>query len=141
VKIAGLSSCLWYNDESELCGAYAYGRSTHRIRLEQGRKRIVRGLRQTQENWSVLILDHHEAYISWEEYEVHHVIGHRWSPESGCVWQPDLTGRTIDGQPRSRSLATALLRARFASGFRYVQLHHLLGHDLSMSGGELLRVF
>jgi mandelamide amidase len=27
-------------------GAYAYGRSTHRIRLEQGRKRIVRGLRQ-----------------------------------------------------------------------------------------------
>jgi hypothetical protein len=33
--------------------------------------------------------------------------------------------------PRSRSLATALLRARFASGFRYVQLHHLPGHDLS----------
>lgn len=50
-------------------GAYAYGRSTHRIRLEQGRKRIVRGLRQTQENWSVLILDHHEGYISWAEYE------------------------------------------------------------------------
>ena len=50
-------------------GAYAYGRSTHRIRLEQGRKRIVRGLRQTQENWSVLILDHHEGYISWTEYE------------------------------------------------------------------------
>jgi DNA invertase Pin-like site-specific DNA recombinase len=50
-------------------GAYAYGRSTHRIRLEQGRKQIVRGLRQTQENWSVLILDHHEGYISWVEYE------------------------------------------------------------------------
>jgi hypothetical protein len=40
------------------------------------------------------------------------------------------TGRTIDGRPRSRSHAAALLRARFASGFRYVQLHrHLLGHD------------
>jgi DNA invertase Pin-like site-specific DNA recombinase len=50
-------------------GTYAYGRSTHRIRLEQGRKRIVRGLRQPQENWSVLILDHHEGYISWAEYE------------------------------------------------------------------------
>lgn len=50
-------------------GAYAYGRSTHRIRLEQGRKRIMRGVRQTQENWSVLILDHHEGYISWAEYE------------------------------------------------------------------------
>jgi DNA invertase Pin-like site-specific DNA recombinase len=50
-------------------GAYAYGRSTHRIRLERGRKRIVRGLRQTQENWSVLVRDHHEGYISWAEYE------------------------------------------------------------------------
>lgn len=50
-------------------GAYAYGRSTHRIRLEQGRKRIVRGLRQTQENWSVLIHDHHDGYMSWAEYE------------------------------------------------------------------------
>jgi DNA invertase Pin-like site-specific DNA recombinase len=50
-------------------GAYAYGRSTHRIRLEQGRKRIVRGHRQARENWSVLILDHHEGYISWVEYE------------------------------------------------------------------------
>jgi hypothetical protein len=29
----------------------------------------MRGLRQTQENWSVLILDHHEGYISWAEYE------------------------------------------------------------------------
>ena len=50
-------------------GAYAYGRSTHRIRLERGRKRIVRGLKQPQENWSVLIRDHHEGYISWAEYE------------------------------------------------------------------------
>jgi DNA invertase Pin-like site-specific DNA recombinase len=50
-------------------GAYAYGRSTHRIRLEQGRKRIVRGHRQARENWSVLILGHHEGYISWVEYE------------------------------------------------------------------------
>jgi hypothetical protein len=30
-------------------------------------------------------------------------------PESGCVWQPNLTGRTIDDRPRSRSLATAWL--------------------------------
>jgi hypothetical protein len=41
-------------------------------------------------------------------------------PRIRLVSQPDPTGRTIDGRPRSRSLATALLRARFASGFRYV---------------------
>src|SRR5215475_7359461 len=57
-------------------GAYVHGRSTHRIRLEQGRKRIVRGLRQTQENWSVLILDHHEGYISCPTLTVSgHIVG------------------------------------------------------------------
>jgi len=50
-------------------GAYSWGRTTHRVRLEQGRKRIVRGHRQAREEWSVLLLDHHEGYISWEQYE------------------------------------------------------------------------
>jgi hypothetical protein len=50
-------------------GAYAYGRSTHRVRLEDGRKRVVRGQRQAREDWSVLLFDRHEGYISWTEYE------------------------------------------------------------------------
>ena len=50
-------------------GAYAYGRSTHRVRLEDGRKRVVRGQRQAREDWSVLLVDRHEGYISWTEYE------------------------------------------------------------------------
>lgn len=50
-------------------GAYAYGRTTHRTRIEDGRKRVVRGCRVARQDWSVLILDHHEGYISWNEYE------------------------------------------------------------------------
>ena len=50
-------------------GAYSYGRTTQRLRLEEGRKRIVRGHKQAREEWSVLLLDHHEGYISWEQYE------------------------------------------------------------------------
>jgi DNA invertase Pin-like site-specific DNA recombinase len=50
-------------------GAYAYGRSTHSVRLEDGRKRVVRGQRQAREDWSVLLFDRHEGYISWTEYE------------------------------------------------------------------------
>ena len=50
-------------------GAYSWGRTTHRVRLEEGRKRIVGGHRQAREGWSVLLVDHHEGYISWEQYE------------------------------------------------------------------------
>ena len=47
-------------------GAYAFGR---RITIEDGRKRIVRGFRKERGEWEALILDHHEGYISWAEFE------------------------------------------------------------------------
>ena len=49
-------------------GVYAYGRSRVTVRLEQGRKRIVRRKHQREE-WAVFLRDHHEGYISWAEYE------------------------------------------------------------------------
>jgi DNA invertase Pin-like site-specific DNA recombinase len=45
-------------------GAYAYGRSISKTRIENGRKRILRGLRVERAEWDVLIRDHHEGYIS-----------------------------------------------------------------------------
>jgi hypothetical protein len=62
-------------------------------------------------------------------------VGHPVVPRIRLVSQPAPTGRTIDGRPRGRSLATALLPVRFASGFRYVQLHYLLGHDPPRAAG------
>lgn len=50
-------------------GAYAFGRTETRIRLEAGRKRTVRGHRRPQEDWQVLIQAHHEGYIDWPTYE------------------------------------------------------------------------
>jgi len=50
-------------------GAYAFGRTCSQVRVEAGRKLIKRGVRRTQEAWEVLIRDHHEGYISWEDYE------------------------------------------------------------------------
>src|SRR4029453_12055769 len=50
-------------------GAYAYGRSTHSVRLEDGSERVVRGQRQAREDWSVLLVYRHEGYIAWTEYE------------------------------------------------------------------------
>jgi DNA invertase Pin-like site-specific DNA recombinase len=50
-------------------GAYVFGRTGSRVTIEGGRKRIVRGFRKDRNEWEALILDHHEGYISWAEFE------------------------------------------------------------------------
>lgn len=49
-------------------GAYAYGRSGVRSRLVGGRPVRTRAKKPMNE-WKVLIVDHHEGYISWERFE------------------------------------------------------------------------
>lgn len=50
-------------------GAYVFGRTGSRTVIEDGRKRVIQGLRKPQEDWDVLIQDHHDGYISWGVYE------------------------------------------------------------------------
>jgi len=50
-------------------GAYAYGRTNARTRIENGRKHIVAGNRLEQKDWKVLLEDHHAGYISWPDYQ------------------------------------------------------------------------
>lgn len=49
-------------------GAYAYGRTSVRTRVENGRARKTQGHRRPMEKWPVLIQDHHPGYISWEDF-------------------------------------------------------------------------
>lgn len=50
-------------------GAYVYGRTETRVRIEAGRKHLVRGHRRDREHWQVLIHEHHDGYIDWPTYE------------------------------------------------------------------------
>jgi len=50
-------------------GAYAFGRRAGRVAIEDGQKRVVRTIRRDWREWEVLIHDHHEGYISWDEFE------------------------------------------------------------------------
>ncbi len=50
-------------------GAYVFGRTGSQIRLDGGRKLITRSVRRPQKEWEVLIRDHHDGYISWDDYE------------------------------------------------------------------------
>ncbi len=49
-------------------GAYAFGRTTRRVTLDKGRKRIEKQRISRPEEWAVLIQEHHEAFIAWSEY-------------------------------------------------------------------------
>src|SRR5438477_333877 len=49
--------------------AYAFGRRTARVTIENGRKRVIRSMQRDWRSWEVLIRDHHEGYISWAEFE------------------------------------------------------------------------
>jgi hypothetical protein len=50
-------------------GGYAFGKTEARTRVIGGRARKTIGHFKPVENWTVLIRDHHSAYISWEKYE------------------------------------------------------------------------
>jgi len=50
-------------------GAFVYGRTRTKARWEDGRLRKQSGQRVPQEEWEVLIPDHHPGYITWKEYE------------------------------------------------------------------------
>ena len=50
-------------------GAYVFGRTGSRTVIEDGRKRVIQGLRKPQKDWDVLIHDHHDGYIDWDIYQ------------------------------------------------------------------------
>jgi hypothetical protein len=49
-------------------GAFAYGKTTSRTTVVDGRPKKTRGHRVPMPKWRVLIKDHHEPYISWKDY-------------------------------------------------------------------------
>jgi DNA invertase Pin-like site-specific DNA recombinase len=50
-------------------GAYVFGRTGSRTTIENGRKRILRGYRKDRSDWAVLLVEHHEGYLSWADFE------------------------------------------------------------------------
>ncbi|MCZ0964584.1 recombinase family protein, partial [Paracoccus benzoatiresistens] len=50
-------------------GVYVYGKSEKRTSIVEGRARRSYGHSKPVGTWDVFIRDHHEGYISWEDYE------------------------------------------------------------------------
>jgi DNA invertase Pin-like site-specific DNA recombinase len=72
-------------------GAYAFGRTTSRVSVVDGRKCIRRGVHRPMSEWDVLIKDHHAAYITWDEFErnlkaiAHNATGMSSAPTRGAA--------------------------------------------------------
>jgi hypothetical protein len=111
-------------------GAYVFGRTGSRVRFEEGRKVITRGVARRRDEWEVLIRDHHDGYISWEEYErnqrtiagnanmkgaIVRLDNNKYSVASRAVGRPvDVIGISLDldGRPKliQTAMATRLMR-------------------------------
>jgi len=50
-------------------GTYCYGKSENRTTIVDGRARKSYGHRKPLYQWDVLIHDHHDGYITWEQFE------------------------------------------------------------------------
>ena len=51
-------------------GAYAYGRRRQETVIDNGRKRVRRGIaKHNPQDWTVLLRDHHDGYITWDQFE------------------------------------------------------------------------
>jgi hypothetical protein len=63
-------STVWHMLKNPVyAGAYAFGRRSVRVTIENGRKRVSRSIQPSWQDWDVLIRDHHDGYISWADYE------------------------------------------------------------------------
>lgn len=83
-------------------GAYAYGKTSPRTRFVDGRARKTRGHPVAREQWKVLIQDHHEGYITWDEY---------LSIEQTIACNTTQRGVVRTGAPRAgKALLSGLLR-------------------------------
>lgn len=96
-------------------GAYVFGRTATRTRVEDGRKVMTHGVARRREDWAVLIRDHHDGYISWEEYDRNQAM---------IAGNANMKGSMVVGAVRNGSgLLVGLLRCGRCGGKLKV-LHH-----------------
>src|SRR5215472_10070812 len=97
-------------------GAYAFGRTEARTKVVAGRPRQTAGHQKPQEQWTVLIRDHHPGYISWEQFELN---------EKALAENAHMKSRM--GRQRGRggpSLLVGLLRCRRCGHMLRVQYNN-----------------
>lgn len=83
-------------------GAYAFGRARSQTAIVNERAHITHGHSKPISEWTVLILNHHPGYITWDEYERNQRI---------LAENANMKGRMVRGAPRQGdALLAGLIR-------------------------------
>lgn len=67
-RTPGYHNVLSFLQHPVYAGAYVFGRKATITKVVDGRAQKVFGHKKPLHEWSVLIRDHHDGYITWEEY-------------------------------------------------------------------------
>lgn len=73
-RIPGYHNLLTMVRNPMYAGAYAFGRTEQRTRVVDARARRTDGHKKPMDEWSVLIRDNHEGYITWEQFLGHQAM-------------------------------------------------------------------
>ena len=83
-------------------GAYAFGRTSRQVVLDNGRKRVLKRRHACPQDSYVLLQEHHEAFISWAEY---------LKNQETLMHNRNQLGETVRGAARAgKGLLAGLLR-------------------------------
>ena len=83
-------------------GAFAYGKTAPRTVIDQGRARQISRYQKPQQEWKVLLMDHHPGYISWKEYQEN-----QQQLEANVAWSGSESSGAVK---RGAALLSGLLR-------------------------------
>jgi len=86
-------------------GAYAYGKTCRRVSYVDGKIKKTIGHPKSIDQWDVLIKDHHEGYISWNQYEENMMI-------MRSNQQTKKGNETVGAVRNGKGLLVGLLRCR-----------------------------
>lgn len=112
-------------------GAYAYGKTEVRLAMKGTRAERSDGHRKPRERWTALLHDHHEPYISWDQFERNEAIIARNTHMRGKM------GPT--GGRGGRSLLAGMLRCRRCGRMLHVAYSGVKGNvpRYSCQGGNI----
>lgn len=117
-------------------GAYVFGRRRSRTRVVDGRAVKTDGHNKAMAEWSVLIRDHHDAYIDWDRFEENQRMlrenAHmkkRAARKSGRGGRALLTGMTRCGH------CGRMMRTFYSSGLNHAHRYQCRGDDAHVGAG------
>jgi hypothetical protein len=117
-------------------GAYAFGRTAQRTRIVDGRAHKVNGVRKPEQEWSVLLRDHHAGYITWQDYEANQkLLLENAHMKRNCARKSARGGRALLTGLMRCGRCGRMMRVFYGMGKGHAHRYQCRGDDGHVSAG------